>query len=1106
MCRRLISIPILVITFLFSVLDAESSLFVGNSRLAKGRWVKIGIEDSGVYEITYEELRALGFGSPERVALFGAGGTALDEQFATSKGVLLYKDDLQPVPVLHSEGKLVFYGCGVEKIGFKAGKGDESGFFDRVSRNLYTETGYYFLTDSEGEPLEMSVVNGDAGSEDAAYELQEGLDYMYHEQDLTMGVNGTGRLLFGEKFEVFGTQRYEWDYFFPDLIEQRPAAMKAEIYLDGEVSAVMKFGVSGGADNYELTRTMPKSDNLVRTVDSNQRHVGFASNRGKLFVSLNPLYRSTELTYSHLDYWILSYSKRVPSLRSESQARILFEKLDAGKAYTVVLGDKSHLMIDVSDAANPVVLNSGTDGRVSFTASAQEIHTVVFDPGLRLKRPVSYAEIPNQDLHSKASEVADMVIITVPGLASGAEKLAEIHRKFDNMSVSVFQLDKIYNEYSSGRCDPMAYRALLKNVYESSDGRLDNVLFLGPVASDVKIIERSGNPGETIVMYQHGYESPMNNGYNAIDFCANLDSYNVNSVERRELQIGVGLLPCRTLHEVNLYADKLVRHITDTGFAYRLNHTMHLGGSGDNNMHVRYADSIANYLDEFAGPRYAHSSQCSEVGDSQRIREWFLKEISNTQMAFYFGHSTSYALDGTLKMASIEDTYRVRNKENPVMFFACCDVADADRGTRGLGETMVVATKYGLMASLSSMRSTYASSNLSMYKELVPSLHNRANASGEYTSPLLGKVYADMKTRTKSLNELTYTLIGDPALRLIIPAARVVVGTIPEMSYVGENLVLKGEIRNEDGDFLELFEGEVVARLLAPSDTVMMPFPLPNDEVGQHAFRTHSHVLTMTAAKVSGGRFEISLRVPAAAASYEGQNMQLAFGAYDSSRRFGAGSVESVGFAAGFGSNPDFEDVCAPVIDDMEYKPSANALSVSVSDDVALNLSTLPFGAGISMRLDGKAFPGAEICPRKIDYDRPAYTTEIPLPQLSDGYHTATVEVADEAGNKAERSITFLVGRKCSATLSLEGVVAMEEALLSVEEGIDGLPSEMEAVIMDTEGKIVARIPSDGKEFRWNLTDASGKRVPTGLYRAVALSPNPDYADFMSDELMVPVL
>ena len=60
------------------------------------------------------------------------------------------------------------------------------------------------------------------------------------------------------------------------------------------------------------------------------------------------------------------------------------------------------------------------------------------------------------------------------------------------------------------------------------------------------------------------------------------------------------------------------------------------------------------------------------------------------------------------------------------------------------------------------------------------------------------------------------------------------------MSYVGENLVLKGEIRNEDGDFLELFEGEVVARLLSPSDTVVMPFPLPNDEVGQHAFHTHS--------------------------------------------------------------------------------------------------------------------------------------------------------------------------------------------------------------------------------------------------------------------------
>lgn len=1095
---------------LLSLSEAEAAMFTRNSRLGQGKWVKIGITDSGIYEIGYEELLRLGFSDPSKVAVFGNGGVALNEQFTDSRGSMLYTDDMQAVPVVHFDGKVVFYGRGVEQIGFHAASGSGNGYFDRTDRNLYTETGYYFLTESDGIPLAMQVVETSDMSVSDATPLNEGMDFMYHEIDESMGVNCTGRRYLGEKFMVMGSHRYAWDYSLPDAVDNRMATMKADIYLDDLVTATMGFGITGGSKNYEVTKTMPKSDNLVRTVDSTPRQILIPSDRGEVYVSLKPFNRTTELTYSHLDYWILSYAKRVPRLEDETQSRILFEKLDAGGSYSLSLNGVNHRIMDVSDPERPVLLSVQQGGEVYFTASSTSMNAVVFDPSRGLKTPVSYEEIANQDLHFQASaQDADMVIITVPEMRAGAEKLADIHRTFDNSAVSVFDVDKIYNEYSSGRPDPMAYRALLKNVYESTGGRLVNALFIGRVASDFKHKAQAGLQNDVIVMYQHGHESPMNDGYNAFDFYANLDAYNHNSVERRKLDIGIGLLPCMSPGEADVYAGKLVKYITDKDFAYRLNHTLHIGGSGDNNIHIMYADSIADYLDAIPGFRYTHTSQCSEIGTPKNIREWLKNGLSGANMAFYFGHATSQVLDGSLNTLPIEDTYTMRNNNCPLMFIGACSVANSDRGTRGIGESLVLSTRHGMMATVSSMRSTYAAPNVAMYKLLPAAIHNMENASGEYTSPWLGKAVAEMKTNTRSLNELTYTLIGDPALRWIVPSARVVPELKDGLLYAGEELVVKGEIRNDAGELLDLFNGEIVAKILAPSDTVRMTPDKADSKTGWHKYKTPQPILGMAAAEVFGGRFEIAVRVPVSAAQYAGRVIDLSFGAYDPTHRYGAGGVVKMISAAG----DSFErpggsmyDDTAPVIDDLRYDASENILLVSASDDVALNLSTLPFAPGIGLRLDGKTITGTESCPKRLDYEFASYTAEIPLPGLADGYHTAVVSVVDEAGNKTEKSLTFLVGRDCSATLRLDGVAAVEEAVIFIEEGISALPSEMEIVIVDSDRKQIARVRTQGKVCRWNLKDQSGNRVPMGLYRAVGLSTDAAHADFMTSELLVPVL
>ena len=68
------------------------SIYATNSKLATGKWVKISIPESGVYEITYDELLEMGFSNPERVHIYGVGGNGINEKLNGSAS-----DDLKPV-------------------------------------------------------------------------------------------------------------------------------------------------------------------------------------------------------------------------------------------------------------------------------------------------------------------------------------------------------------------------------------------------------------------------------------------------------------------------------------------------------------------------------------------------------------------------------------------------------------------------------------------------------------------------------------------------------------------------------------------------------------------------------------------------------------------------------------------------------------------------------------------------------------------------------------------------------------------------------------------------------------------------------------------------
>ena len=119
------------------------SRYADHSVLASGSWAKIRVPETGVYHLSDAVIRQAGFSDPSRVKIYGYGG-ALQPEVLTGD-YLTETDDLKEVPTCTVGGRRLFYGVG--PVGWA------SNTVTQRTRNPYSDYGYYFLTESDDEPL-----------------------------------------------------------------------------------------------------------------------------------------------------------------------------------------------------------------------------------------------------------------------------------------------------------------------------------------------------------------------------------------------------------------------------------------------------------------------------------------------------------------------------------------------------------------------------------------------------------------------------------------------------------------------------------------------------------------------------------------------------------------------------------------------------------------------------------------------------------------------------------------------------------------------------------------------------------------------------------------
>lgn len=117
--------------------------YAAHSVLATGKWAKIRVSETGVYQLTESLIKKAGFSDLSKVKVYGYGGNLQNERLVASE--LTATDDLTEVATCAVGGKRLFYAKGPVSW--------SSNSASKRTRNYYSDYGYYFLTEDDDEPL-----------------------------------------------------------------------------------------------------------------------------------------------------------------------------------------------------------------------------------------------------------------------------------------------------------------------------------------------------------------------------------------------------------------------------------------------------------------------------------------------------------------------------------------------------------------------------------------------------------------------------------------------------------------------------------------------------------------------------------------------------------------------------------------------------------------------------------------------------------------------------------------------------------------------------------------------------------------------------------------
>jgi hypothetical protein len=1094
----------------------NSTAFATSSKLATGKWVKVSIPENGMYEITYDELRDMGFSNPQKVSVFGFGGAKISEVMNGAT-----PDDLRRVPILRTDDKICFYGNG--PISFTISDYSTVPHFTRTF-NPYSQVGCYFL--SEVDMADLVPNKKPVVTVTNFVDMPTSLNYFFHEREL-ISVMGSGKEMLGEDF---ATQKPLIDYYLPNLADSSivvQSAIAANVSQISYANAILHNGGAADSTNYTLasSRIYPTSTNLLYNFTSPFKSIQLThpSEHGQFEPWLTTP-DGTAISLARLDYFTITY-KGTNVIREDQNNQLFmgFAATRGNERFMLPNASPSTVIWYVNSPNNPTVVTTNTyndasgQGMCFFSSGASISSYIAFDPTKTLKKVISYESVENQNLHGMP--VPDLLIITDKTLRDQAQRIADLHTAVDGISVAVVNQDQVFNEFSSGVRDAMAYRLLCKMLYDRDATKFKNLLLFGTGTFDNR--ELMGEHPGMLLTYESDNSNYEDYSYTTDDFFGFLDDNSGSNPAAEKLRIGVGRITAGDLEEAKSDVDKLVEYYANPDYGVWRNNTMVSSDSPDKGAYMFQGEGYKNMIFNELGTgmhvttvhnsQYARSNNEPNTDVSRKTATEAKQMMSNifkdgVYYATYVGHAGPISFTKVNKMWTTADVVRTNYSNWPIMSTACCDVAHFDGDTRGIAELMFHKRDGGAIAMLTSSRMVYASDNDKLNTFFINAFFTRDSITGK--SPTLGEAYKASKLgfTSANANKLAFFLLGDPAIQINYPYSRFNITEVnaSDMTDPNETAMIRplmkfdvtAQVVDANGNPDNTFNGDATMTLYDKDVlfTTVTSTTTGNVSTSRKIYFNRDKLAEVTG-RVVNGVFTGSLIVPKSPQAKNEMVLLRVYAHKDNSDYMVNGFNTKIKMLP-YDPYMAITDTQDPVITNMYLNDEASfdygsmvgtnsVLYITATDDNGINLQTNNLEYSMKLILDDGKESYGDITYYVTSYDEgKTVQIEFPLANLSEGMHTLTYTVYDMLGNSSERTISFMVGQPGALTLTADALPAYldGEVNFDVESDLTRIPQTVVRVT-DATGKLVWMTTTENFPVAWDMRDMNGNKVPAGLYR-----------------------
>ncbi|MDE7349795.1 MAG: type IX secretion system sortase PorU [Muribaculaceae bacterium] len=1101
----------LALTILPSVYASAASpeRYASSSALSKGNWVKVDISTPGLQTISRQTLKNFGFSDSKSVYVYGYGGRPISEVLTTS-----HPDDLPPVPVLRKDdGSITFFATG--NIAPKSSTSSRMKYDHTI--NPYCETSFYFLSDvkpdSETAVIDLSNILSDA---EETFTCQ-----IVHERDLLQCAS-SGRDYLGEDFKLNKSQTFDFD--LPDN-----ATGEAMIRVRFGVNATQPSSIMISANGERLPATsedriagITQSDQFYRTATTIKTAEGVGSS-----LSVGIEYSQAGVVNTARLDWIEVEYERSLTLRD---SKLHFMVNPTGNTAYRISGASDKTII--WDVTNPwdikeVKGNFNPDDKtVTIALDERGLREfIAFEPSAKGAAVPGRFKIANQNIHGMPTP--DMVIITPDEFIAAANRIAELHRVNDGMTVYVLSPEKIYNEFSSGNADVSAFRKLLKMWYDRSQAEPDGHRFGYCLLMGRPTYDQKGKNPETLrdkyprtLIWQSQNAYTETTSYCTDDFIGMLEDETTDrAMSARKILIGVGRYAVTSAEEADMVATKLESYMTDPIYGNWRNNVMAIADDGDSAQHFIQSQQAIDALRlNPAGENYAIERVYLDAFDRKqtgagltfpdaRQRMLMKWQKEGAALITYIGHANPKEWTHE-KLLTWNDIKGMSNQYLPVLYAATCSFGKWDAEDVSGAELMVSNPAGGVIAAITPSRTVYINRNGHISCSVAKQISMRDSLG---RGQRLGDVLRLGKNLTSSPddNMLRYHLFGDPALRMPVAAYTVKIDSIAERP-IAENLAdapqlkarssvkLSGRILDALGNTVP-FNGPVQFTLFDAETTIETHGWGENGKDTIYPDRPVK--LAMGSTTVTQGKWSASILMPSEISNNYSPAMITLY-AYDPIMKMEANGSTDRLFVYGYNMDSP-EDTEGPVIESFGVgsayaKPGATVSASPVakavfSDDSGINISGAAIGHKMSLTLDsGKVFDDVSQYFLPDPYDETKGSITYPLLDLEPGEHELTLKVWDNANNSTSETISFKVGLNMHPEVNeITSIYNREKDQLNVKINTDRALCTLQCRLecFDLGGHLLwstdrkAYSTSDSSfTLSWNLNDTNGNRLPRGIY------------------------